>query len=86
MELSLIVTCLCAGVKVLYAAGEGENEAEVQEKRGRRKGLMSLKVIHSTLWKHSELTDILFSTSDSKSALAAKGCVCTAFYHFFPYT
>ena len=84
VRLSSVVACLCAGVKVLYAAnegegggeggGEGEGEGEGGgEGRSNDRGLMTLEDIHSTLWDHSEFSDILFSTSETHHNLAAKG-------------
>ena len=67
VRLSTVVSCLCAGVKLLYP--ERGEEA--------REGLVALDSIHSTLWDHSEFRDILFSTSDSHQTLAAKGSVAS---------
>ena len=76
VRLSSVVACLCAGVKVLYAANEGEGGGEGEgegEGRSNDRGLMTLEDIHSTLWDHSEFSDILFSTSETHQNLASKG-------------
>ena len=74
--MSLVLGCLCAGVKVLYAGREeGRRGGRGKEgKRGKRKDqLVRLNSIHSTLWGHSEFRDILYATSNSPQTLAAKG-------------
>ena len=74
VKLSSVLSCLCAGVKVLYGAREEEEEEE-EEEEGRRMGqLVSLSSIHATLWGHSEFHDIMYSsaTDSPHKTLAAK--------------